>query len=104
MGDGRDGRRPRVHKAAVPERGIADERRGRNLLGALAPAHQIGNLVYFHQAIHTGPEAELVAMLLGAKVAIAAHTKPAERFPTKLADTCVHRGVIIGALPSELLG
>jgi ABC-type sulfate transport system permease component len=55
-----------------------------------AAAHQAGNLVDFDQPVHAGPQPELIAMILRTEVSVAAHTKPAEGFPAKLAVACVH--------------
>jgi len=66
-------------KAAAIERAAAEKVQGRYLAGAFAAPHQASDFVNLHQPVHAGAQPELVAMILGAEIAIATHTKPAER-------------------------
>ena len=78
--------------------GIAHQLRGRNGLGILAAAHQAGNLIGFHQAIHAQPQAELVAVFARAEVSPGADRKAAKGLSAELASSPVHFGSIIGVL------
>jgi hypothetical protein len=56
----------------------------------LTPAHQTGHFVSFLQPVHSLTQAELVAVLARAEIAVTAYTHPAERLATKLAGFCTH--------------
>ena len=90
MRGGAHPRRTRLHESAGLVGGITKQAGRIELPRALAPSQQARDLIDFHQPVHTLAHAELIAMLLGAKVAIASDSESAKRFATELAGPGIH--------------
>jgi hypothetical protein len=77
---------------------VARQLRRGNGLGVLAPAHQAGHFVGFHQPVHARPQTKLIAVFARAEISAGADREAAEGFSAELARAPVHFGSIIGVL------
>ena len=72
-----NGRALALEESPWRNRRLAHQAGKRDLLETLAAAHQIRHLIHFHQPVHSAPQAELIAMFLGAEFRIGTDSKSA---------------------------
>jgi len=80
----------RVVESARRNRGLAHQAGERDLARAFAPAHQVGDLVHFHQPVHALAQAELIAVFLRAEIRIGTDSESAQGLSAKLAGLHAH--------------